>query len=108
MCNVLKRIVVIGLGSHAALSGVGFMMLAGDADIQPMIRFSAMTALVIWAVVLAIAMLIARRTWEHAPQSRKLGFSALSVPGWTLGLPLVLLYLLGSREGDDGAYMADD
>jgi hypothetical protein len=46
-------------------------------------------------------MLLAHRCWDDMSQARKIGITALALPGWTVGLPLVVLYFLRSSDGAD-------
>ncbi len=97
---MVKRLVLIGLGSHVALTAMSFMILAGSQEIAPLARIAAMTGVTAWAGLVLLVLLLTYRTWEHSTQLRRAGMTALALPGWTLGLPVVMLYLLRPHDGD--------
>ena len=104
---MFRKATLIGIGSHVAIVATGFMLLAGSSDLPSLTRFSAMGLASVWAGVLLLAMLIAYRTWPDCTTGRRLGLFALALPGWTIGLPVVMLYFLRSSDDFDGVTLAE-
>ena len=97
---MFKRAVLIDLGSHTGIAAVCFMFLAGNTELVLLARIGAMTLAVIWFSALLITLLVARRAWAVFSPFARLALIALALPGWTVGLPLIMLYAL--RGHDDG------
>ncbi len=97
----MRKAVLVGLGSHAALAVMCFMVLSGSNDVDLLIRVTAIAATTVWTAGILLIMLLAYRAWEGLSQPRKIGITALALPGWTLGLPIIMLYLLRSNDGSD-------
>jgi hypothetical protein len=101
-----KRIVSAGLGSHVALAAVCFMIVAGSLELSLLERIIAMAALAGWALLLLALLAYTHARWERTGGVRRAGLIVLALPGLTLGLPVVALYLLGSHKKARGRYPA--
>jgi hypothetical protein len=93
-----KRLVTIGLGSHAALTAFVFMIVAGGLGPSMLVRASGMLALTGWVVLLVFLLLFARLKWELICSWQRAALVALALPGLTLGFPIVMLYLVRPCE----------
>ena len=102
-----RRATLIGIGGHIGLVVTAFMILAGNSDLPALARIPVMVSVSIWCAVLLLAMLVAHRAWNGSSSLRRFGLFTLALPGWTLGLPLVMLYLLQS-DHDAGDVSFDD
>ena len=104
--EMFRKATLIGIGGHIGLVVTGFMVLAGKSDLPALARIPAMVSMCLWCVILFLAMLVAHRAWAGSSSLRRFGLFILALPGWTLGLPLILLYLLQS-DHDAGDFSID-
>ena len=96
----MKRIVQLGLGSQIVLIAVFLLATVTESGLRET-QLAILTGLAItWTLILLATLIHVRSIWDSMSFPQQAVVTLLAAPGWTVGLPLIVLYFLGPSDDD--------